>query len=102
MENLKLLSIDETPPSIEAGGMGSLDMGNISQIMPAAHPFLAICDDFAPHTDQFREAAISKKGHEVMLKAAKLLAYTAVDLFMDNELLEKAKQDFKNNRPPAY
>ena len=94
-KNLKLLSIDETPPRMEAGGMGSMDMGNISQIMPAAHPFLAICDNFMLHTDPFREAAISKKGHEMMLKAAKLLAYTAVDLFMDNELLEKAKQDFK-------
>ena len=80
---------------MEAGGIGSMDMGNISQIMPAAHPFLAITDNFVLHTDPFREAAISKKGHEMMLKVAKLLAYTAVDLFMDNELLEKAKQDFK-------
>ena len=94
-ENLKLLSIDETPPRTETGGMGSMDMGNISRIMPAAHPFLAICDDFVLHTDQFREAAISKKGHDMMLKAAKLLAYTAVDLFIDNELFEKAKQNFK-------
>ncbi|MBT6338939.1 MAG: M20 family metallopeptidase [Desulfobacula sp.] len=99
-KNLKLLSIKQTPPSMEAGGMGSLDMGNISRIMPSAHPFLAISDDFAVHTDQFREAAISKRGHEMMLKAAKLLAYTALDLFMDNELLEKAKQDFINNRVP--
>ncbi len=42
--------------------MGSMDMGNISQIMPAAHPFLAICDNSVLHTDSFREAAISKKG----------------------------------------
>ena len=96
-KNLKLLSIKQTPPRVEAGGLGSLDMGNISRIMPAAHPFLAITDDFAVHTDQFREVAISKRGHEMMLKAAKLLSYTALDLFMDNELFEKAKQDFKNN-----
>lgn len=100
-ENLKLLSIEQTPPRMEAGGMGSMDMGNISQIMPAAHPFIAITDEFAVHTDQFSEAAISKRGHEMMLKAAKLLAYTAVDLFVDNELLEKAKQDFKKNQSPA-
>ncbi len=100
-ENFKLLCIDETPPSMEASGMGSLDMGNISQVMPAAHPFLAITDEFVLHTDQFREAAISKRGHEMMLKASKLLAYTAVDLFVDNELLEKTNQDFKKNICPV-
>ncbi len=94
-KNLKSLSIDETQPGVEPSGMASLDMGNISRIMPAAHPFLAICDDHGLHTDRFREAAISKRGHEMMLKGAKLLAYTAVDLFMDKDLLEKAKQDFK-------
>ncbi len=94
-KNLKLLSIDETPSNAKAVGLASVDIGNISQIMPAAHPFLSICDDFALHTIQFREAAISKRGHKMMLKAAKLLAYTGVDLFMDNGLFDKAKQDYK-------
>jgi len=96
-ENFKLLSIKETPPIMEDVGMGSLDMGNLSWIMPCAHPFLAIADDIALHSEQFREAAISKRGHEMMLKAAKLLAYTALDLFMDKKLFERAKQDFKNH-----
>ena len=55
----------------------------------------AISDDFGPHTDQFREAAISKRGHETMIKASKLLAYTAVDLFVDEALYNKAKQDYE-------
>ena len=98
-ENLKLLSIDETPPSLETVGMGSLDLGNISHEMPVAHPWLAICDESVLHTEQFRDATISKRGHKVMLNAAKLLAYTAVDLFVDKDLFQKTQQAFKAINP---
>ncbi len=64
--------------------MGSSDMGNVSQVVPALHPYVAIVPDgVGGHTVEFREAAASPAGHEGMLRAAKLLAMTAVDLLAD-------------------
>jgi amidohydrolase len=60
--------------------MGSTDMGNVSHIVPALHPYIDISPDGASHTAKFAVAARSPAGHEAMIKAAKVLAMTAVDL----------------------
>ena len=96
-KNLHYLSIEIQRANNAVAEMGSLDMGNISRKMPSAHPFLAICNDSAPHTELFKKAAISGSGHEMMLKGAKLLAYTAVDLLYDTDLYQRAKKDFERS-----
>lgn len=92
--NLKHLGLDEDPGS-EYANIGSSDIGNVSQVLPSLHANIAICPaDISIHTPSFAEAAASELGNERMIMAAKALAFTAVDLFTDHELLEEVRQEF--------
>lgn len=75
MEQLGLVA-DASPQS---GGVGSSDIGNVSQITAAIHPYLRI-GDAIPHTAEFATAAASDAGIDAMLNAARALAMTAYDL----------------------
>jgi amidohydrolase len=74
--------------------MGSTDMGDISHLVPAIHPYLAIAPEkVAGHTVEFREYSISASGKSAMLDAAKALAMTATDLVNKPRLLVKARKE---------
>ena len=74
--------------------MGSTDMGDISHLVPAIHPYLAIAPEkVAGHTVEFREYSISEAGKSAMLDAAKAMAMTSMDLLSDPRLLEQARQE---------
>ena len=75
---------------------GSSDMGNVSQVLPTIHPYLAICDKGVPgHSIEFRDAAASARADEVALQAATITAQTAWDLFADPSLVEAAWAEFR-------
>jgi len=75
--------------------MGSTDMGNVSQALPALHPYLAIAPDgTAGHTVEFREASLSPAGHEGLINAAKGMAMTAIDLLSDPQVMQEVRQEF--------
>jgi len=68
------------------GGPFSTDMGDLSHVIPSIHPMLSICDAKVPlHTKEFASLACSKKAYEVMIKASKALAMTAIDIFLAKE-----------------
>jgi amidohydrolase len=95
-QNLKELGYLEI--SDEEEGIGSTDMGNVSQAVPSIHPHIAIAKrDVAPHSIEFCEAAGSERGKEAALLSAKALAMTAIDLIQKPELLKKAKDEFDVN-----
>lgn len=78
-----------------AGGIGSTDAGNISQVVPTIHPFIQIADvGVSPHTVAFREAAVSPKGDAALLKGAKALALTGFDILTNDSLLKEIKKEF--------
>jgi amidohydrolase len=75
---------------------GSTDMGNVSQIVPAIHPFIAIAPPgIWEHTPEFAEAAISEAGHKGLVDGAKALALTAVDLLIDTGTMLRVKEEFE-------
>ena len=75
--------------------MGSTDMGNISQAMPAIHPYLSIAPTtISTHSIEFREAAGTDEGQAAMLNAAKALALTTLELLLNPHLLAQAKAEF--------
>jgi len=75
--------------------MGSSDIGNVSQVVPAIHPYIAIGpEEMVGHTPEVREAAASPDGHEGMIKMAKTMAMTALDLLVEPENLREAKRTF--------
>ena len=71
-------------------------MGNVSQIVPSLHGFVAIAEKGTSlHTPQFATAAASDSGIKGMLDAAKTLAMTVVDLITNPEAITRAKKDFE-------
>lgn len=77
---------------------GSSDVGNVSQVVPTIQPFISITDtDIAGHSIEMVEASASPKGMEALVLGAKALALTALDLFLDPELLKEVKEDHKYN-----
>jgi amidohydrolase len=74
--------------------MGSTDMGDISHLVPAIHPYLAIAPEkVAGHTIEFREYCKSEAGKAAMLDAAKAMALTAFDLLENPNYLVEARKE---------
>jgi amidohydrolase len=95
VKNLEVLGEPIIPPP-KGSGAGSSDIGNVSHIVPAIHPYVSICDNnIAGHSKEFAEAAASKRGHSAMLTAAKALAMTAIDLYTDSGLMTKVWEEFR-------
>jgi amidohydrolase len=94
--NMAALGIELSAPDER---MGSSDMGNVSQVVPAIHPYVAIGpEEMGGHTAEFCQAASSPAGHEGMIKAAKILAMTAVDLLAVPANIVEAKQAFEEQK----
>ena len=82
------------------GGTGSSDIGNVSLVLPAIHPYVAIAPDgVAGHSREFAEAARSERGQEAMLHVAESLAHAAADLFLHPELVDEAWASFRTTGP---
>ena len=91
--NLETLGRDVLP-AIERG-LGSSDMGNVSVIVPAIHPVVAIASlDVMLHSPEFAEAAASEAGHKGLVDGAKALAMTVVDLVARPEAMQRVKEEF--------
>ncbi len=79
----------------EERGMGSTDMGNVSQKVPSIHPSISIVNPgIVEHTAEFAQAAASEEGHRGMLDAAKAMAMTVYDLLSNHEVLAKVTEEF--------
>ena len=76
--------------------MGSTDMGDVSHVIPAIHPYLAIApENIAGHTLEFKEYCLSEAGKTAMLDAAKAMAMTVVDLLTEPKFLAEAKRELE-------
>lgn len=92
-ENLKLLGVRDLSGPREA--MGSIDMGNVSQVVPSLHPYLALNGKYVPHSREFANVAGSEIGETVMMTAVKAMACTAIDLYTQPELVGKARTELQ-------
>ncbi len=76
-------------------GAGSTDMGNVSQIVSAIHPMIAIAPrGVSIHSPEFARAAASAAGLKGLLDGAKAAAMTVTDLLARPELLAEIKEEF--------
>ena len=119
-------SFDSNPPSIESAksvkplsldmdaGGGSTDVGDVSYAVPTVGLRTSTwVPGTAAHSWQAIAAGGTGIGTKGMLVAAKTMAHTAIDLFMNKELITKATEEFRKmkgdyqyeallgNRPPA-
>ena len=80
-------------------GIGSTDVGNVSQVIPTIQPSIKICNsDVAGHSLKFAEAAKSSCGNEAVILGGKALAILGYELLTSPEKLNLIKSQFKNIR----
>ena len=93
--NMDILGLE---PDYSPTGIGSTDLGNVSQIMPVVQPFMAICEEaISGHTVEFAAATQTEKGKGALLSAAKLLAMTVLDYLSSEEMRQAAATEFEQS-----
>jgi amidohydrolase len=76
-------------------GLGSTDMGNVSQVVPSIHPTIAIAPrEVLLHSPEFATATVSEAGHSGLMDAAKAMAMTVVDTLQPGTI-DKIRQEFR-------
>jgi metal-dependent amidase/aminoacylase/carboxypeptidase family protein len=96
-ESLIELGVPSRDITESRDGSGSLDMGNVSLVVPSIHPYIKICEEpYSCHTKEFRNAALSEQGKDAMILGAKAMALSAHRILTEPKLLEKIKEEFSS------
>lgn len=75
--------------------MGSLDMGNVSQVVPSIHPYVAIAPASVPlHSRGFARLAGGPRGMAGLRVATRGLSMVGLLALCDGDTLAGAKQEF--------
>lgn len=86
----------ELEPLNPADPTASSDIGNVSRVLPAIHPYLQIVDRGTPvHPEAFRDAAATAQTHDRAALMAAALARTALDTLTDSGFLTTFQQEFE-------
>jgi amidohydrolase len=80
-------------------GFGSLDMGNVSHVVPSVHALFDITGGvpMSLHTPEFRDVAATPYAAEAMLQAARALVLTGLDAMTDAGFLAAARDGFRSS-----
>jgi metal-dependent amidase/aminoacylase/carboxypeptidase family protein len=93
-DNWRALGGQIRQPSLK--GRGSVDIGNVSHVIPAIHPSIAITGPATPgHSREFARAAVSPRANRELLRVVKTLALTAVDVMTQKQVFKKIKAEFR-------
>lgn len=81
------------------GGNGSLDMGDVSHVVPSIHAYYSITNGkrVIGHTPEFRDATKTPFAYDMMEKVVESLARTGVDVLTNPELLDAIQAEFKQH-----
>lgn len=91
--NMKTAGLVEGEPIPDR--LGSSDIGNVSQVIPAIQPMVAIAPlGTAIHTREFADAAVKPPARAGLVAAAKTMAMTTFDLLAEPARVERAKEAF--------
>lgn len=101
-ENLKAFDVGDIKLEKDPreGGIGSSDIGNVSQVVPMLNPYIKVADS-PTHSIKFAEAAVSDFAAERMIIAAKAMAMTALDLFRNPEKIKEVRDEFEKKTKEA-
>jgi amidohydrolase len=92
--NARALGVVESPESRER--MGSSDIGNVSQVIPAIQPMVQIAPEGTPiHSRAFEEAAVRPLARDGLLASAKIMAMTTCDLLANPASVKDARREFE-------
>ncbi|MCK9861093.1 M20 family metallopeptidase [Paenibacillus sp. ATY16] len=85
------LEVNDPP---QKGGVGSSDIGNVSQMTAVIHPYIRL-GEATTHTPEFARLAGSEEGMIQLNQSAKALAMTAYDLCSDRDALRLVRKEFE-------
>ena len=96
MRDYFVQALDSGPFERTPDHFGSMDMGNVSHVVPGAHVMVNISGgkQMSPHTNEFQIAAATPYADKAILRAGKALALTAFDLLVDPVYLQAVKDEF--------
>jgi amidohydrolase len=95
--NMRAVGAAESPALPDR--MGSSDIGNVSQVIPAIQPMVQIAPHGTPiHSRDFEAAAVTPLARRGMCQAAATMALTTYDLLADPALLKRARAEFESAR----
>jgi len=95
--NMKTAGLTEGAPIPDR--LGSSDIGNVSQVIPAIQPMVQIAPTGTPiHSRAFEAAAVSPLARQGMCQAAKTMAMTTYDLLADPGHVKRARAEFEAAR----
>lgn len=82
---------------------GSTDVGDVSWVVPTVGLSTATwVTGTGAHSWQSTACSGMSIGHKGMINAAKTMAGTAIDLILDDSLIQKAKQEFISIKPQDF
>lgn len=87
-ENFKQLG-ETVVARIKTHGIGSTDMGNVTYRVPAIHGHLKLSEQINTHTIEFCQVCNSELSKKYLLAGAKAMAFTAIDILIDDQLIEE-------------
>lgn len=94
--NQNLIEAGETTIYPADKGSGSIDMGNVSQVVPAIHPYIGLDKpELIAHTQAFADQTITPAGHQTLVRGVVALALTGYDVLTDKALLTQIKVEFE-------
>ncbi len=82
---------DMDPPD---RNVGSSDIGNVSQAVPAIHPNVPVRKGIHIHTREFADATITDDGRRALMEGVRCLGLTAIELFINPDALKRVREDF--------
>ena len=98
-------ALDSSPFLRAPDSFGSVDMGNVSHVVPAVHVLVDVADGIPliPHTPEFQQAVATPYADAAILRAGKALALTGYDVLANSGFLEAARAEFTTTLgyPPA-
>jgi metal-dependent amidase/aminoacylase/carboxypeptidase family protein len=95
-------SLGMQPVQMQRDGAGSTDFGNVSHVVPAAQASLRICgEECGWHSKEVAASTVTPEGHAAIVKGAKLLALTAIDMLCSPDELHAAREEHDQMAAPV-
>jgi len=92
--NMRYMKVDDLEEN--RSSLGSIDMGNVSHVVPSIHPYIGIKQGLVTHTKEFADNTITPKAHERIIQGSAAMALSGYEVIIDKDLLKAIKEEFEN------
>ena len=95
----QLYKAGETEIDEARGGLGSMDIGNVSHRVPSIHPYIGMGKaGLVAHTTAFRDQTMTEAGELALRRGALSMALTGLKCLTDPDLMAEIKREFNERK----